>query len=408
MLKYQFSVSGQHKAAEGMLNSSNDNPSVQDVNDLKAKLGVPTPKAAHNPAAPAWATSANAPDPATQGSDAEVEDYNYVVPIKPLDKEELKQLEWSVKTDNSKLPLIIGIFVAAFVVGAAIGFVAANVASSNADIKRKASVARTIQQTAKTRISGFEKFVQDFKTVANSDYNSTLFNEKVRGYSKHNFMLDISSDVSAEVILLAGDPRANPIADIRSYSANTLLLTQLLSVHVNETNADAEEIQLQLDNNIDENITYAMQINADAIYYLETEAPRTQYANGVIDIYTVKSALTDDVEATEVYSQMKTDNTWSEFQRQRRDYIPTKQDNLSDDLDLPNRLLYEVIDKRGNDASIFADELILVDRKLLFGSTANALERYNRRTEQIRKLIDETIPVSQSIEDALDVFISSK
>lgn len=391
-----------------MLNSSNDNPSVQDVSDLKAKLGVSAPKAAAGSAAPSWAQGANAPDSASNSGDNEEEDYNYVVPLKPLDENELEQLKWSVQSDNSKLPFVIGIILAAFVIGAIIGYVSATISASNADVTRKASVARVIQNTTKTRVNGFNAFAKEFTKAASMDYDDMLFSSNVRNYSKHNFMLDISSDVSAEVVLLAGDPRANPITALRSYSANTLLLTQLLSVHVNETSADAEEIRMQLSNGANNEVTYAMQINADAVYYLETDAPRTQYANGVISIFTLKSVLNDDAEASEVYSQMKTDNTWSEYQRQRRDFVSTKKDSAIEGLDLPNRLLYEVTDRRGREHTIFADELILVDRKLLFGNAANALERYNRRTAQIKKLVDETLLIGQSIEGLLDVFIASK
>lgn len=55
---------------------------------------------------------------------------------------------------------------------------------------------------------------------------------------------------------------------------------------------------------------------------------------------------------------------------------------------------------------MFADEIILVDRKLLFGNAANALDRYKQRTAQIAKLIANIRTESTTISTDLASFMT--
>ena len=112
-----------------------------------------------------------------------------------------------------------------------------------------------------------------------------------------------------------------------------------------------------------------------------------------------------------MYSKMKIDNKWSEEQRMLRDFHQeTKKGKgskgaVEEPLDLPNRLIYEVYDRKGKESQLFADEVVTVDRQLLFGKSANALERYKARTQQINELFDAAEKASATIVAELDKFI---
>ena len=68
--------------------------------------------------------------------------------------------------------------------------------------------------------------------------------------------------------------------------------------------------------------------------------------------------------------------------------------------------MYDVLNRRGESNLMFADEIILVDRKLLFGNSANALDRYKQRTTQIAKLISNIRSESATISTDLAVFMT--
>jgi hypothetical protein len=127
----------------------------------------------------------------------------------------------------------------------------------------------------------------------------------------------------------------------------------------------------------------------------------------VISLFTFKDVVENDAEASEIYSQLKVDYKWSEAQRMRRDYQPAnkKEAQALEGMDLPNHLIYRVLDRNGTEIPLFADEVILVDRELLFGQSANALERYKRRNAQIQKLLEEAKAASASISGELQKFI---
>jgi hypothetical protein len=223
--------------------------------------------------------------------------------------------------------------------------------------------------------------------------------------SQYDFMLDMSSDISSEIILLNGDSRANPVKNLREYSADTMLLTQLLSIHRNETHVDEEEIVALMEKGGSEEVTYAMSINPDSVYYLGKTAPREQFANGVISIYTLREEIDNDEALSNIYESYKSDKGWSAAQREMRDYQPAKGENVGE-LDLPNRIMYEVANRRGDLNYVFADEIVLVDRKLLFGKAANALDRYKQRSMQISNLIENIKKESTSISGDLELFMT--
>ncbi|MBQ4360998.1 MAG: hypothetical protein II767_12170 [Proteobacteria bacterium] len=383
-----------------MLNSLNNNPGSGGLDGLKAKLG-------------AQAEGQVTEEPIIEEVyEDEPDDYNYKPQLNEVDEEELKALSAyrAAERVDRRVYMATAAFIIAAIIGAVIGLVAATVSARNADVQRKSNIARTIQNTMKTKLQGFEEFRSDFARAADGRYSEAVFNSNVRNYGARNFMLDISSEVTSEAVLLAKDPRSNPLAGLRNYSAKTMLLTQLLSVHVNETIAESDAI-LELQNKGDEaKVVYAMQILPDAVYAL-ANAQRGQYANGVIGIYTYKDVVTDDNEASRTYTDLKTDNKWTEAQRNLRDYVATgKEKKLIDEkqLDLPNRLIYRVFNRTGRETMLFADELILIDRKVLFGDSKNALERYQQRNAEINKLIGEIQKSAATINDDLGKFIVEK
>ncbi len=343
----------------------------------------------------------------------EPDDYNYKPQYNEVDEDELKALSAGQSDDkvDPRVYKATGLFIIAAIVGALIGFMWASSSAKNADIQRKSNVAQTIQNTVKTKLQGFQEFKQDFQKVADGKYSESLFASAVRNYSSHNFLLDISSEVTSEAVLLAGDTRSNPLKGLREYSAKTMLLTQLLSVHVNETNAESDAI-MELQSKGDEaKVTFAMQILPDAVYALAT-APRSQYANGVAAIYTYKDVIKDDKEASTTYTNIKTDNRWSEQQKLLRDYRPANKKEEAElakqELDLPNRLIYRVFNRTGREMMFFADDILLIDRNVLFGNSKNALERYKLRTDEINKLIAEIDSASSTIVSDLNAFVVPK
>ncbi len=339
----------------------------------------------------------------------EPDDYNYQPQLREVDEVELRNLSAIHEEDtvDTRVYKVSAMFFIAALIGAGIGYACASGSATTADIHRKASIARTIKTTVETKLEGFEKFEKEFSKLESGNFNEAAFNSTLSNYNKFNFMLDISSEVTSEVVLLAGDKEANPIKGLREYSAATMLVTQLLSNHLNETRADAEAIA-ELQSSGDSKVTYAMQVVPDAIYYLGTEAPRTMYANTAISLYTYKNVIEDDSELERVYNDMVIDNKWSEAAQLRRNYKPEnkKEEEELGGAILPNHLIYNAIDRRGNEKQLFSDELILVDRSLLFGKSANAKERYDQRNAQIRKMLTEAKEASQNIVKELDVFIA--
>ena len=377
------------------MNSSSSIPG--DVKELKGQFGV---------------QGASAPHPSViVEEEPEPDDYNFVVVEKDVDEDAFRQMNWTMSSpaENKRVKLVVVIILVMALLGWLVGMGVGSIIESSNDTKRKSSIASTILRTVVPKLTGFETFARDFETIANAPFNEGRFNSVVRNYARHGFMLDMSSEVTSEVLMLAGDSRANPLRDLRTFSANTMLLTQLLSIHVNETNADSEEIMALLEGGGSSEVIYAMRVNPDALYFLGTTAPRESYANGVLldfngvlQVFTLRGPILDDEEVSREYVQLKIEQKWSQAQRQYRDYVPRKGEPT---LELPNRMLYRVMDRFGRISLLFADEMFLINRKVLFGNAANALERYQRRTVEISKLIGEIRSSAKSIEPDLSVFV---
>lgn len=385
-----------------MLNSSSNNPGNGNLDGLKAKLG------AQNQAGPA---QADAQEPIIQEVyEEEPDDYNFVQPLREVDEHELRNLSAIRESDSvdKRVYMACGAFLIAALIGGGIGFAIASNAAAKAEVQRKAAIARTIKNTVNDRLDGLKSLKQAFSSVADSNYNEAAFDSFRNNARTINFMLDMSSDVTAEAILLVEDTASNPLKAMRVYSAKSMLLRQLLETHNAETRAESDAISELQSHPDDASVVYAMQVIPEALNYLATDAPRSQYANGVLGIFTYRDVIEDDAAASTAYEQLKNENRWSEVQRQRRDYQPDAKEAkrlAAEGLTLPNHLIYDVVDRTGRNYKLFADEIILVDRALFFGAAANAKQRYDLRTQQIRALIDELSSVSGTIVGDLDKFI---
>jgi hypothetical protein len=119
----------------------------------------------------------------------------------------------------------------------------------------------------------------------------------------------------------------------------------------------------------------------------------------------LREEIDNDEALSNIYESYKSDKGWSAAQREMRDYQPAKGENVGE-LDLPNRIMYEVANRRGDLNYVFADEIVLVDRKLLFGKAANALDRYKQRSMQISNLIENIKKESTSISGDLELFMT--
>ncbi len=382
-----------------MLNSSSNTPGSGNFNGLKANPGTPA--------------QTDSTEPIIQEVyEPEPDDYNYVPQLRTVDEQELRNLAAIPPNTgvDRRVYMASAAFLIAALIGAGIGFAIASNAASNADVQRKSALARTIKTTVEPKFKAIEDLEKRIDEYASGAYNDSRFSTFPTQVRQINFMLDIASDVTAESVLLVGDSRANPMKGLRTYSAKTMLIRQLLETHIAETRADSESIlSIQSNAEAEAHITYAMSVIPDALYNMAKSAPRETYANGVIDIYTYKDVIKDDNEASQFYSQLKIDGRWSERQSIMRDYKPENKKELAAleeaGLTLPNHLIYKVTDRSGNPKNLFADELILVDRALFFGASANAKDRYDYRIQQLKKLIDEAKQASATIVADLDQFI---
>lgn len=338
----------------------------------------------------------------------EPNDYNYEPQIREVDEVELKNLSAIREEDNvdRRVYLVCGIFLIAALIGAAVGYLMANNSAGKAEVQRKSSIAQMLKKNFEQKQEGFKQYKKEFEKIAKSPtFNEETFDSKVMNYNRAGFLLDMASEVTSEAVLLIDGSADNPLKGLRKYSADTMLLTQLLSTHINETHADAESI-VALQEQDEGEITYAMEYLPEAVNFLGTTAPRYQYANMVLDIYTLKDFIEDDQKASETYSKLKIDQKWSEEQRFRRDYHPEGKKGANPDaLDLPNHLIYEVLDRKGKESLFFADEIVTVKRNLLFGKSANALERYKARNQQIMELFEDAEKAGSTVIAALDKFI---
>lgn len=396
----------------GLLSSSNNNPGFKDVNDLKARLGMnkastsaPNP-AATTPTAPpkgAFGAPASASPfgdaakfagPSQPAPEPEPEDYNYEHKDKEYDyNPALYDPDVKMPVSRARYIVFGAIGIGVLIFGFVLGLIWTNVVKDRESVNRRISLAQTVERSVKPKVEGFKNYMTLFKQRWDSkgpdgaiDFDKKFYDETVKSYAGYNFMLDMSNDVSAEAIILGQNEKANPLAELREYSSGSMLLTTLLSNHVAETNSDMQELENLLDGGdaVDNNAVYAVRFNINEFFAYVEQASRTNYALASLGIYQVKRAITDDEEASQVWGTMKSSMTQEQIKELT--YIPdpkAKTPDAAADLDLPKRLIYEVQARGGAPTYVFSDEIFLINRSQLFGSSANALDRYRNRMKAI-------------------------
>lgn len=387
------------------MNSSSNNP--VNLNGLKAKLGAQVANA------PAQVPAENSEPIIQEVYENEPDDYNYVAQTREVDDAEIRSLS-AVAPETSvdkRVYMASALFFVCALIGAGIGFAVGSNAESEAAVQREAALASTAKSIMSAKLAGLESLKTEFGKISNGNYVASDYeraNYQLRILSQ-NFMMDMAGDLSSEIILLGHSDEGKAIlSKLRDYSSKSVLLQQLLTTHGIETRAESETIiELQTKGN-DAKVVYALQVIPDALYYLAKDAPRSQYANGAINVFTYRSVIEEDQALSDAYSQLKVDNRWSELQRARRDYKPEDRREMAAieeaGLDLPNRYIYDVVDRRGESVKLFADELVLVDRSLFFGESANAKQRFEQRSKKINDLIDNMLSSCSTVMSDLEKF----
>ena len=347
----------------------------------------------------------------------EPDDYNYVAPTREVDDAEIRSLS-AVAPETSvdkRVYMASVLFFICALIGASIGYAVGVNADSKASVERVNALGNSAYQVMKVKSEQLESLRAAFEKISGDTYVASGYEREpyqAQILSK-NFMMDIAGDLSAEIILLGDAEKGDVIlSKLREYSAKSILLQQLLTTHGIETRAESESIIELQNKGGDAKVVYALQVIPDALYYLSKDAPRYQYANGIVGIYTYRNVIEEDQELSDAYSQLKVDNRWSELQRARRDYKPEDRREMAAieaaGLDLPNRYLYDVTDRRGDAAKLFADELILVDRNLFFGDSENAKQRFDHRSNNIKELIAAMQKDSSELVSALKKYDKDK
>lgn len=310
--------------------------------------------------------------------------------------------------DHAK-PIMVGVItLICLLFGAFIGWCWQNVLAQRGEVNERINVAKEIYEIVNPKVNNFQEFTQIFKQRSESlgagvlEYNHDFFNDVIKPYKDRNFILDISHDVKNDAISMASNGAQNPLSDLRGYAAGTTLLGALLDSHIALTEQDSKEINQLLGKSsaTDRNIVYAIRVNAsDILNITQMGGDRLAKAIRSNKVYQVKRAITDDQEAARIFEEMKTSGRLSADEIKARTYTKPKasakknkdevEATIDENLVLPNRLLYVIADNTGRTETVFADEIILLERTKLFAGSANALERYRNRMIQILAILGE-------------------
>ncbi len=339
--------------------------------------------------------------------------------------------------DNTK-PIMVGVFtVICIIFGAFIGWCWQGVIADRNSVNERIGVASTVYDSVDPMINGFQTYAQIYKQRSESlgagvlEYNDNFFNEIIKKYKDYHFVLDVS-ELPANTISMASNSAQNPLSDLRGYGAGTSLLSKLLDSHIAQTEADMDEIKTLLGKSsaTDRNIVYAMKVDAAAMLGITDFNVNNRLTKAVTsnDVYLVKSAITDDVEASKVFQELISSGKLTEEQAKARtfdvaadaakkakakakaDKKPKKpgakdpvEITTDENLVLPNRLMYVIEDHNGIKQTVFADEIILLGRTKLFSESANALERYRKRMIQIMAILGEIEKTTDGLQSRLHI-----
>ena len=403
-------------AQEGVLNSSSNNSKFKNIDELKARMAAKSGGAGGFgggvSSGGGFGGGFGSKLPKRQQQQVIIEEIDDAPKQQRLFDYNLNQVDKSLlpPKDRAK-PIMVGVVIlVSLAFGAFIGSCWQYVFAQRAEVNLRIDVAQKIEPTIKQKVDNFQTFAQLFKQRSESlgagvlEYNEHFYNDVIKKYNDpdYNFVLDVSKDLPANVISMASNSAQNPLSDIRGYGAGTSLLAALLQSHIDNTEKDAAEIKqiLGTSSATDRNIVYAIKVNAaDVLKITEADSDRTLKALQSTEIYQVKSALTDDADAAKAFEAMHASGRLSDDEYKARIYAPAKAKTkagaepvveITDTtLTLPNRLIYVIADNDGKEQTVFADEIVLLERTKLFSGSANALERYRNRMIQILAIMGE-------------------
>ena len=344
--------------------------------------------------------------------------------------------------DNTKPIMVCFVGVICLIFGCFIGWCWQGVLADRASVNERIKVAGTVEDTVQPKIDAFQTFAQVWKQRSESlgagvlEYNHDFYDNVIKTYKSKNFILDVSTDLPKGTITMASNSAQNPLSDLRGFGAGTTLLGALLDSHIQQTDADMDEIQTLLGQSsaTDRHIVYALKVDAAQLLTLtEMGSDRFLKAFTCTQVYQVKRAITDDTEASKIFQQMIDSGKVPADQVKARTYSEEedvqkkkakekaakaakagkKVDEVAEittdpNLVLPKRLIYEIVDKSGASQNVFADEVILIGRDKLFAESANALERYRKRMIQILAILGEIEKTTDGLQNRLHIIATEE
>lgn len=401
-------------AQEGELNSSSNNSKFKNLDELKARMAAKSGTASNlgggfGGSGGGFGGGFGAKVPKKQQQQVIIEEVEEDHANQKLFDYNLDQYDASIMPpkDRTKPVMVGAVVLVCLIFGGFIGSCWQYVFAQRSEVNLRIEVAKKVEESVKPKVDNFQTYAQIFKQRSESlgagvlEYNEDFYNNYIKNYKNYDFVLDVSK-IQPNAISMASNAAQNPLSDLRGYGAGTTLLAALLDSHIENTENDAAEIKqiLGTSSATDRNIVYAVKVDsAEVLKLTEQDSDRMAKALQSTQVYQVKSALTDDAEAAKAFEEMRTSGRLTDEQFKARTYVPDKNNKkdakktveitTDDSLVLPNRLIYVIADNNGKQQTVFADEIILIERTKLFAGSANALERYKNRMIQILAILGE-------------------
>ena len=368
-------------------------------------FGAPAanPFASPQPAAPAQAEYEEDED------EDEEESYDFEAPPVPEGPDyDPSQFDPKVKAPRSmmKMVMMLVIGLALLTGGFFLGQQVAEIAQDRMSVNRRIALAQKMIKTIKPKVENFQAFfkpleqrVTELKSVeAAAKYDPQTL-AKLQAFLKSDFLFDPAIDLPPEMVILGQSKEHNPLAEIRAYTMGTMVLMQLISAHVAETKSEQKEIDAILAGGEGASDMFAMRFDPQLFltFFTLEPSPESRKSLGLTakGLYRVKRAITDPAE-----SQAK----WQEIKKEQNIEVELAEGQE----DLPPKLIYELQTRSGKPIYVLADEIILIGRSEIFGASANAVERYEKRMIQIMKMAREVDKSCQPLIEKLEAQASEE
>lgn len=244
------------------------------------------------------------------------------------------------------------------------------------DTTRRIEFARRFLKTVEHKTEGFEEFLAPFNEKAKAAggrsklvrYDQALF-DRLQRYGAFDAILEPTDIPNAAYILDSNDQK-DPLYDLTQYSHESVILSVLIADHIEETNAEMQELTelLELDGHGAADSSALFAVSFDARLYQEQINNPDGGANFARSLRRVTKILEDPEEIAVV---------WKDLKSEHPEFPADKSPKVVYQLQINNdRMTYAL-----------ADEVILIRRMDLFGATPNALARYEERMKRILNVI---------------------